>query len=253
MTDVDRAAVAGFGGQEIGAHDVGDVDPVAGLLSVAKHCRGATADEMTAEDRHHPGLAVDVLPRPVDVAVAQRDRREPVQPGVEAAIALGRVFPLPVRAPVAGSGKSSGVGSSSASPYSPPPVERIDQPSRPEALGGLQHRNRSEHVGARVQRGMIHRVADVDLRRQVEDQLGPGGLEHRGDRVGIADVSDLQGRPLGDRRLQVLGLPGREGVDHRHAVSARDQRIDQVRADESGAACDQAVHGRRELTRAAWA
>ena len=54
---------------------------------------------------------------------------------------------------------------------------------------------------------MIHRVADVDLRRQVEDQLGPGGLEHRGDRVGIADVSDLQGRPLGDRRLRFSAFP----------------------------------------------
>ncbi len=50
-----------------------------------------------AEDRHHAGLAVHVLARAVHVAVAQRDRGQAVQPGVELAIALGGVLSLAVR------------------------------------------------------------------------------------------------------------------------------------------------------------
>ena len=85
------------GGREVGGHDVADVDVVAGLQAVAERQRRAALDELAAEDRHHPALAVRVLARAVDVRVAQGGHREPVQAAVEAAVALGRVLALPVR------------------------------------------------------------------------------------------------------------------------------------------------------------
>ena len=54
-------------------------------------------DQPAAEDRDHAGLAVNVLAGPVDVAVAQRDRREAVQARVQPAVALGGELALPVR------------------------------------------------------------------------------------------------------------------------------------------------------------
>ena len=84
------------GGGEVGGDDVADVDVVARLQAVAERDRRAALDELAAEDRDDAALAVRVLARAVDVRVAQRDRRQPVQAAVEAAVALGGVLALPV-------------------------------------------------------------------------------------------------------------------------------------------------------------
>ena len=46
---------------------------------------------------------------------------------------------------------------------------------------------------------------------------------------------------------EVLALAGGQVVDDRHLVAAIEERVDEVRADEAGAAGDQGTHGRRIL------
>ena len=77
--DVHGAVDVGLGGQQVCLHDVADVHVVARLQPVAEHRRPAAVEHLAAEDRDHAGLPERVLARPVDVAVAQRDRRQAVQ------------------------------------------------------------------------------------------------------------------------------------------------------------------------------
>ena len=122
MAYVDGASERRFGGEQVRADDVADIDPVAGLSSIAEHGRPAAVDQRAAKDRHDPCLAVYVLARPVHVAVAQRHGRKTVQSGVELAITLGRVLALSIRR----QGPDRivlGRWAKDASPYSPPPVD----------------------------------------------------------------------------------------------------------------------------------
>ncbi len=74
VTDVHRPGQLGARREQVGADDVADLHPVPGLRPIAEDGRGPAVDQLAAEDRHHARLTVDVLPRSVDVAVAQRDR-----------------------------------------------------------------------------------------------------------------------------------------------------------------------------------
>ena len=60
-----------------------DEDVVTGLQPVSEHGAGLAGQQPPAEDGHHAGLAVRVLPGPVDVAQAQRHPRRVVQPAVD--------------------------------------------------------------------------------------------------------------------------------------------------------------------------
>ena len=91
---------------------------------------------------------------------------------------------------------------------------------------------------------MLDRIANVDLRGQVEDELGRSGGKDLRNGGSVGDVRDAQYRAPFDRLLKVRALAGREIVDHRHTVAAADERIDDVRADEAGAPCDETVHAR---------
>ena len=77
--------------------DIRDVDPVARLAPVAEDGRRAAVEQLAAEDRDDARLPVDILAPPVDVAVAQRDGREPEEARVQPEIALGRELALAVR------------------------------------------------------------------------------------------------------------------------------------------------------------
>ena len=69
--DVEDAALRA-GRRERRARHVAHVDVVARLAPVAEDGERLAAGEAAEEDRHDAGLAVRVLPRPEDVAVAQR-------------------------------------------------------------------------------------------------------------------------------------------------------------------------------------
>ena len=58
--------------------------------------------------------------------------------------------------------------------------------------------------------------------------------------VGVGDVPLHQPRAV----AEVLPPPGAEVVDHRDLVAARDEGVDEVRADEPRSAGDDRTHGR---------
>jgi hypothetical protein len=62
----------------------------------------------------------------------------------------------------------------------------------------------------------------------VEDQLGTRPLEHVGDRLCVAYIGDLKPGAPSLRRFEVGALAGGQVVDHRHAVAALQQRVDEV-------------------------
>src|SRR5207248_7610086 len=70
--------------------DVPDVDVVPRLRAVAEDPRRLSVAQRVHEDRDDAGLAVRVLPRAEDVAVAQRHVRAPVEAVVGGDVLLGR-------------------------------------------------------------------------------------------------------------------------------------------------------------------
>jgi hypothetical protein len=89
---------------------------------------------------------------------------------------------------------------------------------------------------------MLHRVAHIDLGREMKHQLGLDLREDLGDRVGLAHVGDPQRDPIGDGRLEVHALAGGEVVDDGDPVAPSDQCVGQVRANETGTTGDDAFH-----------
>ena len=76
------------------------------------------------------------------------------------------------------------------------------------------------------------------MEHQLRFDLGEDPL----DRIRVADVDFVQQRAGGQRWLEVRSLSGTQIVDHRHPVATREQSVDKIRADEPGAAGDDAVH-----------
>ena len=169
-----------------------------------------------------------------------------MQAGVQLAVALGGVLALAVgreRADRVLLGRRQRVGI---------PVERSAGRGVDDAPGAglqrrLQDRDRAEHVDRRVARRLLDRVAHVDLRRQVEDELRLELGEDPQDRLRVGDIGLMQLRPGGQCGLEVRALAGAQVVDHRNPIAPGDQGVDQVRADESSASGDDAVHAGRRL------
>jgi hypothetical protein len=77
----------------------------------------------------------------------------------------------------------------------------------------------------------------------VEDDVGPRRGEDAAHPLRVADVGLLEARPARERRGEVLALAGGEVVDDHDLVAAVEELVDEVRADEAGAAGDQGTHG----------
>ena len=79
---------------------------------------------------------------------------------------------------------------------------------------------------------LAHRGLDVGLRGEMEDDVDAAEVD------AVADVA------LDERRRGVdeLALPEREVVDDEHLVAARDEGVDEVRADEPGSSGDRRAH-----------
>ena len=106
------------------------------------------------------------------------------------------------------------------------------------AARGLEDVDRAEDVHGGILVRALDRDADVRLRGEVEHGLRPDLVEDVVER--LADVALDERRARGD----VLALAGRERVDDDDLVTARGERVDDVGADEAGAACDDHAHGR---------
>ena len=111
------------------------------------------------------------------------------------------------------------------------------------ALGDLLEHDRRTH---RVDRGValdrIHRLADADSGREVDDRIDT--VHGAGDGVAVADIADLQldlGVEIG--RALAAGMHLRvEVVQRADGVALGQQRIAEMRPDEAGAAGDEDSH-----------
>ena len=104
-------------------------------------------------------------------------------------------------------------------------------------LRGAQDVDGALDVRARVGRGVGHRLPHVDLGGEVEDDVGLRLTDRLGHRVGVADVDLHEPRAVLRCLGEVRALAGREVVEDGDRVAAGDQAVDEVRADEAGAAC----------------
>ena len=85
-------------------------------------------------------------------------------------------------------------------------------------------------------------MADVGLRRQVEDDLRSRGRERGADRIELAHVGDVQLGPAQQRLAEPRLRAADEVVGDRDPVAPVEQRVDEVRADEPRAASDEDPH-----------
>ena len=89
------------------------------------------------------------------------------------------------------------------------------------------------------------RAAHVDLGGEVEDRLGRDGDHELGERGAVAHVGALEPGARRERAGEVRLAAAGEVVDDRHRIAAREQRVDEMRADETGAAGDERLHAAR--------
>jgi hypothetical protein len=109
-------------------------------------------------------------------------------------------------------------------------------------LARLEDVDRAAHVCQQVTSRVLHRHADIDLRGEVKDPLGPFGLEDLADRHGIDNVDEPQLRAALERAAEIPLAPAGKVIDDRDVIATVKQRIDKGRADEAGTAGDQRSH-----------
>jgi hypothetical protein len=117
-------------------------------------------------------------------------------------------------------------------------ARRGEDDPRAVAGGGVQHADGPDDVDLGVEGGPLDGHAHVGLRGEVEARLRPHFVKDGVDCVPVTDVGDRQADVL----VEVLAPPAREVVDDQHLVSAGDERVDDVRADEAGSPCHDRPH-----------
>ena len=112
-----------------------------------------------------------------------------------------------------------------------------------------QHLRAAELRAAEVL-GAQDRAVDVRLGGEVDDRVAARGCARHVGRLSDVAVVEL------DVVRQVRAVPGvRELVEHDDLVAAAQQALDEMRADEAGAAGDEDLHAAKASTRfgsAAW-
>ena len=177
-----------------------------------------------------------ILARAVDVRVAERDEREVVLGVVEERVQLPRAL-----ADAVGAHRVRRMGLGRGKLFLLP-VHRAARRDEEDAADvrltrGLEEVDRAEDVDACVEQRVGDRAADVHL-RGVMAQRGRTLVADELDGLRLDHVELVKAR----LRVQVLALAGREIIDHEHVVAGGDERVDDVRADEPGAARDQDLH-----------
>ena len=127
-------------------------------------------------------------------------------------------------------------------PVDGPPAGQEDQPPHSGPQGSFKDVSRANHVYVAVVVGILHGTRDADLGRGVNDKVRPKLVDHRYRRW-VADVLPDQSDTLRDR----LHSTRREVIDHLRSVAAIEERANEARPDEPGAACYKhpGAHGRR--------
>ena len=240
--DVQGAGSGRLHAEQVRPRHVLYIDEVARLESVAVDARRAPLEELVEEDRHHPRFAERILAGPVDVGVAQAERRHPVRAPVKLDILFAAELGSAVRArrpPRMGLGRGKDVLLA---------VDRAARGGEDEAPhartpGRFQGRERPEHVHGGIEERIGDRHAHVHLRREMHHGVGPT-LLHLGHQLRIADVEDDEL----DAVRNGFALSVAEIVDRGHAVSLGEQRPARMRTDESSASGDDDLHGAANLS-----
>ena len=220
--------------------DVADVDVVARLPAVAEDLRRPSVAQQPHEDRDDAGLAVRLLPRPVDVAEAAASTcARPCSRFHVARYSSPASFDVPYgesgrrrrrlgRGPVAlAVDRAAGRREDDLRAVAP---RRLEDAHRPDDV----------HVARRSPAARPRR-ARRPARRGGRPPPGATAVEDA--RPGSRMSATWSFAPGGD----VLALARREVVDDVHLVAARDERIGDVRADEAGASGDDRPHRPRIL------
>ena len=177
-----------------------------------------------------------ILPRAVDVGIAQGHRTQTVFGGVKLEVALADPLRDPVGADRVG-GSLLGGGACLLS---------IEHPARrgehdPSALlghRGIEDVDQANGIHLGIEQRLADRPAHRHLRRLMADDLGTEGGEGGKHRVAVADVDDMERHRGGE----IVARPRREVVDHPHLMPSGQQRIGDMTADEPRATCDHHTH-----------
>ena len=104
--------------------------------------------------------------------------------------------------------------------------------------GRVEQVHKPQHVDPGVKGGFADRAADRHLGRLMADGVGSLPGEDPLDRLRVGDVGHVQGHA----GREIVGRATRQVVEHRRRVARREQGVDDVAADESGAAGDEDLH-----------
>jgi len=223
------------GRQYIRLDDVVDVGEVTRLGAVAVNLERPAGEppENEAGD-HRRVLRLRVLTRAEHVEVAEPDGLDAVETGPDGRVLLARRFGRCVRRDrrrrlVFALREIRAVAVDRRR-------RRVDHARNPAAPGGLQHVERAvDVVRVRTQR-VLHRTRHRPHRRLVVDHAGAArGAEHHGQRADVP-AEHLEVAPESRREPEVGARARREVVEDAHARAVREEPLDEVRADEAGAA-----------------
>jgi hypothetical protein len=117
---------------------------------------------------------------------------------------------------------------------------------RPVAARGFEQREGAQHIGAHELARPMDAAVDVALGREVDDRARPVLGQQRVDPGPVADVALDEDMPrIAAQRIQVVQIAGvGERVEGDHAlVRLGKPVIDEIAANEAGAAGDEDRHG----------
>jgi hypothetical protein len=200
--------------------------PSAAAMNAAQR-RPLSVEQKAAEDGHHSGLAVWVLPRAVDVAEAQDDVRHPVETAPRRDVGLARQLGRTVRRQRLG--REGLARRARRSVAVEPTARRREHNGRAAPARGLADVQRSDDVRRAVEHRVCDRDRDAGLRGEVTDDVD-AGLERTVQGIRVGDIESLERCVLGN----VLAPPGRKIVDDQHVVAPGEERICHVRPNEPG-------------------
>ena len=188
------------------------------------------------EDRDYAGLAVRVLPRPVDVRVPKGHVLCPVQAVVGAEVLLGRELRRPV-----GRDRLQGrvLGRRPLALAVDRTARRGEDQLRAVRARCLEHPDRPEDVDVAVEDGLLDRPAHVGLRREMEADVRPRFPKRL---VEHAPRHGCPRRPAGLSSFSRSRLPVARLSTTTTSSPRADERVDEVRPDEARAACDNRPH-----------
>ena len=224
------------------ADHVGDVHEVARLAAVAVDGHGLAGRGGRQKAADHTGIGrAGVLPRPVHVEEAQAHGGQLAGVGGVGADLLGRQLGAGVRAQRP---RRRGLGDGQLRGIAVHGAAGGEHEALGPGLDGLADGVDRAPVGDGVAaHGVLHRLRDGRHGREVHDGLAAVDRVAHPHLVAHVPLDHLQaGAPLGRQRpgaVEVLVLAGAEVVQHAHVGAAREQRVDDVRSDEPGAAGDQ--------------